>query len=178
MLPRTYSGSVILDAGTIAMPFSPKTRAQMPSQRTKRQASRGIKAIASQLFNRRLALKNDVDRSLHMSLGLRARAEINSHFAGPQARWRGASGELYPGRYVRSEQQRQRARGPQPAGARRRRARIGFVAAPRRCPTSTSSRRLASARPALAPKWEFTPARALGLSRSVRLPGSLSGWEL
>ena len=156
MLPRTYSGSVILDAGTIAMPFSPKTRAQMPSQKTKRQASRRIKAIASQLFNRRLALKNYVDRSLQLSSGLRARAEINSHFAGPQARWRGASGELYPGRYVRSEQQRQRACGPQPAGARR----------------------LASARPALAPKWEFTPARALGLSRSVRLPGSLSGWEL
>ena len=173
MLPRTYSGSVILDAGTIAMPFSPKTRAQMPSQKTKRQASRRIKAIASQLFNRRLALKNDVDRSLQMSSGLRARAEINSHCAGPQARWRGASRELYPGRYVRSEQQRQRA-----CGARRRRARIGFVAAPRRCPTSTSSRRLASASPALAPKWEFTPARALGLSRSVRLPGSLSGWEL
>src|SRR5213594_2708079 len=37
---------------------------------------------------------------------LRARAEITSHFAaGPQARWRGASDELYPGRYVRSEQQ-------------------------------------------------------------------------
>src|SRR5437867_603279 len=30
---------------------------------------------------------------------LRARAEITSHFAaGPQARWRGASDELYPGR--------------------------------------------------------------------------------
>src|SRR5213076_1133757 len=87
---------------------------------------------------------------------LKARAEITSHFAaGPQARWRGASDGLYPGRYVRSEQQSQRACGPQPAGARRRRARIGFVAAPRRCPTSPSSRRLASARPALAPKWEF-----------------------
>src|SRR5881628_2715550 len=62
---------------------------------------------------------------------LRARAEITSHFAaGPQARWRGASDELYPGRYVRSEQQSQRACGPQPGGARR----------------------LASARPALAPK--------------------------
>src|SRR5919106_1567042 len=35
------------------------------------------------------------------------------------------------------------------------RARIGFVAAPRRCPTSTSSRRLASARPALAPKGSY-----------------------
>src|SRR5438094_9740544 len=93
---------------------------------------------------------------------LRARTEITSHFAaGPQARWRGASDEQYPGRYVRSEQQSQRACGPQPAGARRRRARIGFVAAPRRCPTSTSSRRLASARPALAPKWEFISARAL-----------------
>src|SRR5207253_10236173 len=51
--------------------------------------------------------------------------------------------------------------GPQPAGARRRRARIGFVAASRRCPTSPSSRRLASARPALAPKCEFISARAL-----------------
>src|SRR6266704_3095821 len=51
---------------------------------------------------------------------LRARAEITSHFvAGPQARWRGASDELYPGRYVRSEQQSQRACGPQPEGARR-----------------------------------------------------------
>src|SRR5256885_5134447 len=51
---------------------------------------------------------------------LRDRAEINSHFAaGHQARWRGASDELSPGRYVRSEQQSQRACGPQPAGARR-----------------------------------------------------------
>src|SRR5213592_1844644 len=92
---------------------------------------------------------------------LRARAEITSHFAaGPQARWRDASDELYPGRYVRSEQQSQRACGPQPGGARRR-AGICFVAAPRRCPTSTSSRRLASARPALAPKCEFISARAL-----------------
>src|SRR5438034_8469807 len=92
---------------------------------------------------------------------LRARAEITSHFAaGPQARWRGASDELYPGRYVRSEQQSQRACGPQPEGARRR-AGICFVAAPRRCPTSTASRRLASARPALAPKCEFISARAL-----------------
>src|SRR5213083_1846900 len=77
---------------------------------------------------------------------LRARAEITSHFAaGPQARWRGASDELYPGRYVRSEQQSQRACGPQPRGARRRRAYrlccrsstmsdIAFVAAPRICP--------------------------------------------
>src|SRR5438094_6180937 len=97
-----------------------------------------------------------------MACVLRARAEINSHFAaGPQARWRGASDELYPGRYVRSEQQSQRACGPQPAGARRRRARIGFVAAPRRCPTASSSRRLASARPALAPKCEFISARGL-----------------
>src|SRR5213083_899450 len=94
---------------------------------------------------------------------LRARAEITSHFAaGPQARWRGASDELYPGRYVRSEQQSQRACGPQPGGARWR-AGICFVAAPRRCPTSPSSRRLASARPALAPKWEFISARALRL---------------
>jgi len=107
---------------------------------------------------------------------LRARAEITSHFAaGPQARWRGASDELYPGRYVRSEQQSQRACGPQPEGARRRRARIGFVAAPRRCPTSPSSRRLASARPALAPKCEFISARALsrqfhhGVSMILRL---------
>ena len=97
---------------------------------------------------------------------LRARAEINSHFAaGPQARWRGASDELYPVWYVRSEQQSQRACGPQPEGARRRRARIGFVAAPRRCPTSPASRRLASARPALAPKCEFISARALSLDK-------------
>src|SRR6266516_4395672 len=94
---------------------------------------------------------------------LRARAEITSHFAaGPQARWRGASDELYPGRYVRSEQQSQRACGPQPEGARRR-AGICFVAAPRRCPTSTSSRRLASARPTLAPKCEFISARAISV---------------
>src|SRR5438874_10314308 len=97
---------------------------------------------------------------------LRARAEITSHFAaGPQARWRGASDELYPGRYVRSEQQSQRACGPQPEGARRR-AGICFVAAPRGCPTSTSSRRLASARPALAPKCEVISARALGSFRA------------
>jgi hypothetical protein len=35
------------------------------------------------------------------------------------------------------------------------RARIGFVAAPRRCPTSPASRRLASARPALVPKCSY-----------------------
>src|SRR5436190_8526828 len=81
---------------------------------------------------------------------LRARAEITSHFAaGPQARWRGASDELYPGRYVRSEQQSQRACGPQPAGARRQ----GRV--------SASLPLLAFARPALAPKCEFISARAL-----------------
>src|SRR6266700_6030414 len=98
---------------------------------------------------------------------LRARAEITSHFAaGPQARWRGASDELYPGRYVRSEQQSQRACGPQPEGARRR-AGICFVAAPRRCPTSPASRRLASARPALAPKCEFISARALRHHSSI-----------
>ena len=55
-------------------------------------------------------------------------------------------------RYVRSEQRSQRAWGPQPEGARRR-AGICFVAASRRCATaSPASRRLASARPALAPK--------------------------
>src|SRR5438552_2928123 len=100
-------------------------------------------------------------RITRKTCGLRARAEITSHFAaGPQARWRGASDELYPGRYVRSEQRSQRACGPQPAGARRR-AGICLVAAPRRWPTSPSSRRLASARPALAPKCEFISARAL-----------------
>ena len=47
---------------------------------------------------------------------LRACAEINSHFAaGPQARWLGASDE-HAGLHVRSEQQRQRACGPQPEG--------------------------------------------------------------
>src|SRR5437667_4263508 len=56
------------------------------------------------------------------------------HFAaGPQARWRGASDEQYPVRYVRSEQQSQRPAGRSHGGARWRRARIGFVAAPRRC---------------------------------------------
>src|SRR2546428_3951674 len=60
---------------------------------------------------------------------LRARAEITSHFAaGPQARWRGASDELYPGRYVRSEQQSQRACGPQPEGARRAGGRLRLCA--------------------------------------------------
>ena len=50
---------------------------------------------------------------------LRVRAEISSHSAaGPQARWRGASDDAYPARYVRSEQQSQRACGPQPGGAR------------------------------------------------------------
>ncbi len=50
---------------------------------------------------------------------LRVRAEIGSHSAaGPQARWRGASDDAYPVRYVRSEQQSQRACGPQPEGAR------------------------------------------------------------
>src|SRR5438034_4654936 len=51
---------------------------------------------------------------------LRAREEINSHFAaGPQARWRGASDELYPGRYVRSEQQSQQGRSPKGRGGGR-----------------------------------------------------------
>src|SRR5438034_4778505 len=51
---------------------------------------------------------------------LRAREEINSHFAaGPQARWRGASDELYPGRYVRSEQQSQQGRSPEGRGGGR-----------------------------------------------------------
>ena len=50
---------------------------------------------------------------------LRVRAEIGSHSAaGPQAGWRGASDDAYPVRYVRSEQQSQRACGPQPEGAR------------------------------------------------------------
>jgi len=95
-------------------------------------------------------------------IALRARARITWHFAaGPQARWRGASDELYPGWYVRSEQQSQRACGPQPERARRR-VGICFVAAPRRCtPTSPASRRLASAHPALAPKCQLILARAL-----------------
>ena len=93
---------------------------------------------------------------------LRARARITWHFAaGPQARWRGAGDELYPGWYVRSEQQSQRACGPQPERARRRGG-ICFVAAPRRCtPTSPASRRLASAHPALEPKCQLILARAL-----------------
>src|SRR5213083_3419378 len=82
---------------------------------------------------------------------LRARAEINSHFvAGPQARWRGASDEQYPARYVRSEPQSERA-----VPLRGRGARPELARDPRRCPTSPSSRRLASARPALAPKCPY-----------------------
>ena len=96
-----------------------------------------------------------------LKLWLRARQEIRCTFCcwppGPLAR---RERRAYPLRYVRSEQHSQRACGPQPAGARRR-AGICFVAAPRRCPTSPSSRRLASARPALAPKCEFISARAL-----------------
>lgn len=64
----------------------------------------------------------------------RARARIKSHSAaGPRARWRGASDDLYPGLYVRSEQQSLQDCGPQP---------------------------LASARPALVPERELVPARA------------------
>ena len=105
---------------------------------------------------------------------LRARARITWLFAaGPQARWRDASDELYPRWYVRSEQQSQRACGPQPERARRR-VSICFVAAPRRCtPTSPASRRLASAHPALAPKCQLILARALKAERRpVYLTGS------
>src|SRR6266516_7068405 len=70
---------------------------------------------------------------------LRARAEITSHFAAG----------------LRAAARRGTAA----------RARIGFVAAPRLCPTSPASRRLASARPALAPKCEFISARALSLDK-------------
>jgi len=93
---------------------------------------------------------------------LRARARITWHFAaGPQARWRNASDELYARWYVRSEQQSQRACGPQPERARWR-VGICFVAVPRRrTPTSPAPRRLASAHPALAPKCQLILARAL-----------------
>jgi hypothetical protein len=68
---------------------------------------------------------------------------------GPLAR---RARRAYPRWYVRSAQRSQRAWGPQPEGARRR-AGICCVAAPRRCtPASPASRRLASARPTLAPK--------------------------
>jgi len=106
--------------------------------------------------------------SRDQSRQLRARARITWHFAaGPQARWRNASDELYPRWYVRSEQQSQRACGPQPERARRR-VGICFVAAPRRCtPTSPASRRLASAHPALAPKCQLILARALNISPHI-----------
>src|SRR5205809_8031648 len=109
---------------------------------------------------------------------LRARAEITSHFAaGPQARWRGASDELYPGRYVRSEQQSQRACGPQPEGARRR-AGICFVAAPQRCPTSPSSRRLASAPRRSRQNAEFISERTLKPARAqCSLKAELQTWH-
>src|SRR2546422_11716823 len=68
---------------------------------------------------------------------LRARQEIRCTFCcwppGPLARRERRAYPLRPLRYVRSEQHSQRACGPQPGGARRRRARIGGVAAPRRC---------------------------------------------
>src|SRR6266516_2888582 len=65
---------------------------------------------------------------------VRARQEIRCTFCcwppGPLAR---RERRAYPVRYVRSEQHRQGACGPQPGGARRR-AGICFVAAPRICP--------------------------------------------
>src|SRR5439155_24210685 len=66
---------------------------------------------------------------------LRARAEITSHFgAGLRAAARSGTAA---------------------------RARIGCVAAPRRCPTSPAARRLASARPAPGRNGPFISARAL-----------------
>ncbi len=70
------------------------------------------------------------------------------HFAaGPQARWRGASDEQYPVRYVRSEQQSQRSAGRSHGGgavakgayrlccrSSTMRPGIACVAAPRICP--------------------------------------------
>jgi hypothetical protein len=64
-------------------------------------------------------VRRDPARAIQTGHALRVRAEIGSHSAaGPQARWRGASDDAYPARYVRSEQQSQRACGPQPEGAR------------------------------------------------------------
>jgi hypothetical protein len=109
-----------------------------------------------------------------LSLSLRARARITWHFAaGPQARWRDASDELYSRWHVRSEQQSQRACGPQPERARRR-VGICFVAAPRRCTlTSPASRRLASAHPALAPKCQLILARALRILSDGEVGGRI-----
>src|SRR6059036_3779507 len=100
---------------------------------------------------------------------LRARQEIRCTFCcwppGPLARRERRAYPVCPVRYVRSEQHRQRACGPQPGGARRR-AGICFVVAPRRwTPASPASRRLASARPALAPK--CTPYFLTGLKPKI-----------
>ncbi len=75
--------------------------------------------------------------------GLRARAEITLHFGCPAKRdWRGASDEQYPRRYVRSEQQSQRAcpasgKGARPelrSGSSTMYTDIACVPAPRICP--------------------------------------------
>src|SRR6059036_174997 len=85
---------------------------------------------------------------------LRARQEIRCTFCcwppGPLARRERRAYPLRPLRYVRSEQRSQGACGPQPGGARRR----ASAALPLLddVTTSPASRRLASARPALAPK--------------------------
>src|SRR5438094_3731299 len=83
---------------------------------------------------------------------LRARQEIRCTFCcwppGPLAR---RERRAYPLRYVRSEQHSQRPCGPQPGGARRRAASAALPLLDD-VTTSPASRRLASARPALAPK--------------------------
>src|SRR6058998_3608329 len=94
--------------------------------------------------------------------GLRVRAEISSHSAaGPQARWRGASDDAYPGRYVRSEQQSQRACGPQPEGAR----------SPGRRSAQLSENKGQNCLPTRAPECEVISARALKHPENCLRPG-------
>src|SRR5207247_8641397 len=73
-------------------------------------------------------------RSYESLCALRARQEIRcTFFCWPPGSLARRERRAYPLRYVRSEQRSQRACGRQTGGARRRRARIGGVAAPRRC---------------------------------------------
>jgi len=100
---------------------------------------------------------------LHLT-PFRARAKITSHFAvGSQACRQGAQDAKVQWKTKKQGAQTKIPRGLRAAthGARRRPGICG-VAAPRRCtPASPASRRLASARPALAPKCELIFARTL-----------------
>jgi len=111
--------------------------------------------------------------NLWVSVLLRARAKITSHFAvGSQACRQGAQDAKVQWKAKKQGAQTKIPRGLRAAahGARRRPGICG-VAAPRRCTlASPASRRLASARPALAPKCELIFARTLS-------PNFLPFWQ-